>query len=268
MSFFAFQDIITGTAGFIIVIAVFLALNLEQVVPMSSEAESSRFESAQLTEIISQIAVLKAQVATVQALPNEDAPTLTRIIENLKKSIADLSGEKSAKASNNPTTDPVFDRETYVELQKQITIIGELKKALAEATALAGEQSPSLIALENAVKEAESKLQQSRDRQNVLRLIPEKNDTTKEPILVLVQNQRFQVMRFDTAETQTFTAIAALRTYLKDFAPSGHYVVFYFKPTGAHYFDILTDQVRSAGYEIGYDLVPENIELEMGTTHR
>ena len=36
VSFFAFQDVITGTTGFLVIITIFLALNLDEVISVSS----------------------------------------------------------------------------------------------------------------------------------------------------------------------------------------------------------------------------------------
>jgi hypothetical protein len=39
-------------------------------------------------------------------------------------------------------------------------------------------------------------------------------------------------------------------------------VVFYFKPSGANHFESLTKRARQEGFEIGYDVIPEDLDVE------
>lgn len=258
ISFFAFQDIITGTSGILIVIALFLSLNLDQVIQVSTDADTAHQREGDLTRLIAQVAALKSQVAEVQKLPGEDAPTLQRMIEQLEDTVLTLSAPVAAAQS--PVTPMSRDRQ--IEYQKLLTATQEAEASIETARQRAAKELALLPDLENQVKDAQSRLQASRDRQNVLRLIPERTDTTKEPILILVRASRFFVQRFDGSEAHAAASLSAFLELLQAFSPTQHYIVLYFKPSGAPHFERLTSQVREAGFEIGYDVVPEDIEFE------
>jgi hypothetical protein len=50
--------------------------------------------------------------------------------------------------------------------------------------------------------------------------------------------------------------------YLRAASPATHYVVFYFKPSGSQHFEMLTKRARAEGYQIGYDVIPEEADIE------
>ena len=52
---------------------------------------------------------------------------------------------------------------------------------------------------------------------------------------------------------------------LKSYAKLDQYIVFYFKPSGVEHFETLTDSAKSAGFEIGYDAVGEEIAINFNT---
>jgi len=259
-SFFAFQDIITGTAGFLIVIAVFLALGLDQVVGISDDNDPGLISESDLNPLLAEIARLKAEVGQLQVLPFQDETSLRRIVEELKASVAQLSQQPSSSAT--PLTTNLLDHEAQIEREKYLTKLQALETEIQKSANQLRMTSGDLIAMEQRAKDAEALLQQSRDRQNVLRLIPERGETTKEPILVLVTENSFVVQSFDGTKAEIARSHAALAKSLSALTPLKHYVVFYFKPSGAHHFAPLTKLVRSSGFEIGYDLIPEILELE------
>lgn len=266
-SFFAFQDIITGTAGFLIVIAVFLALGLDQVVGVSEDTDPRLISEEDLTPLLAEITRLKAEVSQLQVLPAQDEASLKRMIEDLKTSISQLADETRRSSMVNPRlVESNLDREAQIEKERHLTKLATLREALEAARQQLQLSAQTLITMEQRTKDAEAQLQQSRDRQNVLRLIPERSDTSKEPILVLVRAETFLVQSFDGSKAQIARSHDALMESLADLSPAKHYVVFYFKPSGAHHFTTLTQQVRRAGFEIGYDLIPEILDLEASSS--
>lgn len=261
--FFAFQDIITGTAGFLIVIAVFLALGLDQVVGVSEDTDPDLVSEEDLTPLLAEITRLKAEVSQLQVLPAQDEASLKRMVEDLKASISQLADETRRSSMVNPRlVESNLDREAQIEKEKHLTQLAILQKAQEAAKQQLQQSAQTLITMEQRTKDAEAQMQRSRDRQNVLRLIPERSDTSKEPILVLVRGNTFVVQSFDGAKAQIARTEAALMESLAVLSPAEHYVVLYFKPSGAHHFAAITQQVRGAGFEIGYDLIPEILELE------
>jgi hypothetical protein len=115
--------------------------------------------------------------------------------------------------------------------------------------------------LEKKIKDAESSLQRVQSRRNVISLVPELSDNKKEPILVLVQAS---MIRFQRANGQPASAgsIPDFVNYLRAATAATHYVVFYFKPSGANHFESLTRIARQEGFEIGYDVIPEGLDVE------
>ncbi len=115
--------------------------------------------------------------------------------------------------------------------------------------------------LKKKIKDAESSLQRVQSRRNVISLVPELSDNKKEPILVLVQAS---MIRFQRANGQPASAgsIPDFVNYLRAATAATHYVVFYFKPSGANHFESLTRIARQEGFEIGYDVIPEGLDVE------
>jgi hypothetical protein len=262
-SFFAFQDIITGTAGFLIVIAVFLALGLDQVVGVSEDTDPALISEDDLNPLLAEITRLKTEIGQLQVLPAQDEVSLRRMVDDLKASVSLLAEETHRSAMITPRlNDSSLDREAQIEKEKHLTQLAILQQAQEAANQQLQQSAQTLITMEQRTKDAEAQMQRSRDRQNVLRLIPERSDTSKEPILVLVRGNTFVVQSFDGAKAQIARSETALMESLAVLSPTEHYVVLYFKPSGAHHFARLTQKVRRAGFEIGYDLIPEILELE------
>ncbi len=262
VSFFAFQDVITGTTGFLIIITIFLALNLDEVISVSSHADPHSALAVTLKDTLAEIAKLKQKGVMAELSPNETEETVRRMIEELKRSIDRLSPSMQPDATQKTTDESPLEREVRIEKQKLLTIIESLKKLLPETTDKAAKAESEVAALESEVKKIQSLLQMSYDQQNVLRLIPEKSTTKKDPVLVVVDKTGFRIQLFDGSKSQSAASLADLMQTLTAFPSAQHYIVLYFKPSGALQFDEVTRRTRGAGYEIGYDLIPEHIQLE------
>lgn len=262
ISFFSFQDIITGTAGFLIVLSIFLALSLEKTIAISSDTDPSGLKVKELENVLTDVLSLRQQFAKIRLLPLDEAKTLERSIADLKESIADISARLQVAENKSVREESLFERERRIQKQKLISALEELKKKQREAQKTAELATSKMADLESEVKDVEAMLQKARDRKNVLRLVPERSDTTKEPVLVLVKSAPWIIQRFDGSARLTAHSIVELMEHLRSMPPASHYVVFYFKSSAARDFDGVVNRVRSAGYEIGYDVIPENIELE------
>ena len=265
ISFFAFQDIITGTTGVLIVITIFLALNLDEVITLSTDADPAAYTQEKLNEALEEVVTLKEQLDRLQVEPVEDEATLRRMVENLKASVSDLAVEQEAATGAPAAEETPLAREIRVERQNMMATLLRLKEEEEAAQTAAAEATRRLAGLETSVKDAESLLQQARDKDNTLRLIPQRSDTSKEPLLVIMQSGRLELRRFDQPTSDTVNSTSALLGLLDKFSPAGHYVVVYCKPSSASSFEETTDAVRSAGFEIGYDLMPEAIDLKFSS---
>ena len=262
VSFFAFQDVITGTTGFLVIITIFLALNLDEVISVSSHADPHSALAVTLKDTLAEIVKLKQKVVMAELSPNETEETVRRMIEELKRSIDRLSPSMQPDATQKTPEESPLEREVRIEKQKLLTLIESLKKLLPETTEKAAKAESEVAALESEVKKIQSLLQMSYDQQNVLRLIPEKSTTKKDPVLVVVDKTGFRIQLFDGSKSQSAASLADLMQTLTAFPSAQHYIVLYFKPSGALQFDEVTRRTRGAGYEIGYDLIPEHIQLE------
>lgn len=250
-----------GTTGFLVLIAVFLALNLEDDSTLSKDVDAPGLREEELIELAAETARMNDEVKALQKLPQEDEATLRRSIEALKASVLRLTATSTEEL---PAAPQAPDREVQIEVEKLLTKIENLKREQEEATRRVADVTTSMTETETQVKDAEARLLQSRDKGNVLRLIPERSDTTKEPVLVLVQQPPWIIQRFDGGAARTAYSIPEMLEVLSPLSPATHYVVFYFKPSGSKHFEGVTNRVRLAGYEIGYDLIPENLQLEFG----
>jgi hypothetical protein len=134
-----------------------------------------------------------------------------------------------------------------------------------DAEKLSSGINKDILDLEKKVIDAQSSLKRKRERKNVLSLIPERSGTKKEPILVLVQSSLIRYQKPDGTPGGS-GSVNELVNYLRQTTPATHYVVFYFKPSGSNHFEMLTKRARQEGYEIGYDVIPEDMEVEFSNS--
>ncbi|MHB1079750.1 MAG: hypothetical protein ACYC67_10120 [Prosthecobacter sp.] len=262
VSFFAFQDVITGTTGFLVIITIFLALNLDEVISVSSDADPHAALAVTLKDTLAEIVKLKQKGVMAELSPNETEETIRRMIEELKRSIERLTPSTQPDATQKTTEESPLEREVRIEKQKLLTTIESLKKLLPDTTEKAAKAESEVAALESEVKKIQSLLQMSYDQQNVLRLIPEKSTTNKDPVLVVVDKTGYRIQLFDGSKSKSASSLEELMQTLTAYPLVQYYIVLYFKPSGALQFDEVTRRTRGAGYEIGYDLIPEHIQLE------
>ncbi|MBB5033558.1 hypothetical protein [Prosthecobacter vanneervenii] len=262
VSFFAFQDVITGTTGFLIIITIFLALNLDEVIgKASTTADPNTTLAATLKTTLEQIAKLKDKTAVITPAPSETEETVRRMIAELRNSIARLTPTASTPVI--PAEERPVDREIRIEKQKLLTIIESLKKLLPTTTKEATDAESKVASMESERKKAQSQFQESSDQQDVIYLIPEKSATSKNPVLVTVASSGFRIQAFDDSEARKADSLEGLmQTLFSAYPANGHYIVFYFKPSAVLQFNEVTRRTRGAGYEIGYDLIPEHIQLQ------
>jgi hypothetical protein len=260
ISFFAFQDIITGTSGFLIALALFLALNLDEKLTEGSGAEPYAKREDVLRSMLTQIVSEKNKVADYQQRPSDDVATLRRMIGQLKSTIAELDANP-LPGMNRDADATGRDRELRAEKDKLLSRLEKMNAAAHEAEKLASGIKKDILDLEQKVIEGQSSLKRKRERQNIISLIPERSGTKKEPILVLVQSSLLRYQRADGAPGGS-GSLNELVSYLRQTTPATHYVVFYFKPSGSPHFEMLTRRARQEGYEIGYDVIPEEMDVE------
>jgi hypothetical protein len=260
VSFFAFQDIITGTSGFLIVLTLFLALNLDEALVDGANAKPYAKREEELRSMQSRIISVKNLVADLQNRPAEDETTLRRMIGQLTTTVAELESPMTT-GFNKAFDATAMDRELRETKQKLLTKMEKMNASMHQAELLSSGLNKDVPDLEKKIKDAQTSLLRVKERGNVISLIPERSDNNKEPILVLVQGS---LIRFQRADEPTVSAgsIPDFVSYLRAVTPAKHYVVLYFKPSGANHFESLTRIARQEGFEIGYDVLPEPMDVE------
>jgi chromosome segregation ATPase len=210
--------------------------------------------------MLAQIVSEKNKVADYQQRPSDDAATLRRMIGQLTSTIAELDA-KPLPGMNRDADATGRDRELRAEKDKLLSRLEKMNASAHEAEKLSSGINKDILDLEKKVIDAQSSLKRKRERKNVLSLIPERSGTKKEPILVLVQSSLIRYQRADGTPGGS-GSVNELINYLRQSTPATHYVVFYFKPSGSPHFEMLTKRARQEGYEIGYDVIPEDMDVE------
>jgi hypothetical protein len=267
ISFFAFQDIITAVSGILVIVTLLLALHLDEVTPVSTDDEPASPESA--AELDARLTELSAERAAIERLQAaqaiSDPAALEAEIAKLKQQLAAANSRRaqqdamasSVKANRAGDAVEVEAEAARRKLQANAEKLAELERRAAESAAAMAE-------LERQVKERQAALLAEQQRRNDLWLIPQKSSTSKEPVLVIVEDQAVALQRFGQTEPQRVRRTREFTEALKTYSKLDHYLVFYFKPSGADRFKELGSAARDAGFEIGYDAIGEDANLRFG----
>jgi myosin heavy subunit len=142
----------------------------------------------------------------------------------------------------------------------------------ATAAAKAQEQSATLerqnaTNLQRAVAALEQQLAAARNtlrQTNALYVVPADDAReSHEPVAFIVSSNKIQIRRFNNNGSQERSISSAddLRPVLATLNPSREYVVFYFRPSGAKWFEPFRSLARELGFAVGYDAVEENKQV-------
>jgi hypothetical protein len=268
--FFAFQDIITSAIAVLITIVLLLAVSLgesastvtnpqievlrqtlyEKLTVLQAENEKVKLWEASAAGALRDPALLKSQV---DALREELSQLLTSTAKDKKTVDSILNASRSRIAAS--------------ELARQNNELENAKGQFARLQEQASASLQHMKTLQAQVQDAENARLAQEALKNRLSLIPDRTQTDKEPVLIVVQDQ--------TASVQTTAArevIQIATTHLKEemlaalkhFKTTDHFIVFYFKPSGAKHFEAVVSVAKSAGFEVGYNTIPESIQLQLG----
>jgi hypothetical protein len=265
VSFFAFQDIITAVGGILIIITLLLALHLDKV-PVSTDEEAAPPEMK--AELDARLAELAAERAMAEKLLSARAAGDPALLE---AGIARLRQQLAAAASRRTRQDALASTVKANRVGDALEVEAEAarRKILANAEKLvelerrSAESAAAMMELEREVKERQAALLAEQQQRNHLWLIPEKSGTSKEPVLVLVENDDVELQRFGQA-AKRIKAKSEFTEALGAYSQLDHYLVFYFKPSGAARFKELRGAAREAGFEVGYDAIDEDANLHFG----
>jgi len=274
ISFFAFADIITAVSGVLIFVALLLATDLGRPTDSHSQAANTAGER-QLQEILARQVAVDAENHRLTELlaAATAAPDLNQLQADLAALRVQLAQEQKKSAS---LADQVAGSQAAMNARDRLLGLTDLKadlqRAAQETEAVARQDAKArgeMDNLEQQVAHVESQLLKLRQREGQLWLIPDKNTTTKEPILVTVAGAGAAVERFDhPADRQQWDksgAVNAFKTYLGQAKALNQYVVFLVRPSGIGLFQDLVKTARDLGFEVGYDALEEDRQIHFST---
>ncbi len=266
VTFFVFQDILTSMIGVMIMVTLTLGLQIDDgALEGSHDVKAEGILSQSLDQTLSDVSALRSRLATMGNTAGY-TPSLASIEAeeaSLRSQIAvygqsnQARQEKAGQMIVNPADAiiageikgmSVMSARIIAESDRLKSIVQEGEKRLADAT--------------RAVRSAESQLMAEKNQQGVLRLIPEISGTTKEPVLVDVNREGFKMTRFDTQTTAAEGSVLDFPNSLKKLKSSDQFVVLFFRPSAAHQFNDYVKTAKNAGFEVGYDLLGEDVRFE------
>jgi len=270
--FFAFQDIITSAMAVLIAIIMLLALYMGGAALHESEEGESAALTQRLKSVLDHLATTQEDIRDARestSAEKADPALLRGQIEILRRELAAVSGDAKSKES---AASEIRDDDSAKRMRRELNgKRAENAKAAEELRNAATEAAHSLQemeSLETSVKIREAALLEEESRRNQLWVIPDRSASSKEPILAVIAQNEASFQRFDHPEKQTLNGAAitdGFSAMLKKYSPRNQYIVLYFKPSAAVYFRQLTREAKDAGFEIGYDAINEDVEVNFKT---
>jgi len=265
VSFFAFQDIITAVTGIVILIALIMALQITE--PEVTSARAAPDQIALRDALRQQLSALQAKASAGSAEQGgnlADAASIAAEIENLN-TLADSLDKETIRLGGESS-----NMELPGEIEADLgTIRTENERAASELAAIEKRTQELIAAIDAArakVERAEQTVLAQMEKTNDLWLIPEKSNTSKEPVIVSVLADHFLVQPVDAKQPQQVKRTGNLNQDIEDllqaFKPTDQYIVFYFRPSTLQSYDAVTAAAKERGFEIGYDLVEEGAAVQ------
>lgn len=267
ISFFAFQDIITSVSGILILVVLMLAANLEEMTTTRSSDTSPELQS-RLTELLAAQTQVNQELIELREQLSE-----VRVISDVAKLRAEVDLQKTklrlAKERVDEFQVEADAREAAIREQDiRLGLAGlraRLDKLKQEGAVLKEKQRTAVAVMqkvESQLKEAQSKLLLVKSREGQIWLIPDKGTGSKEPMLVFVSGAGLEFKRFDKpAETVSFdkqSSLAGVQQQIAKFNKANQYFVFLIRPSGIDLFEEISEQVRTASYDVGFDAIDES----------
>jgi hypothetical protein len=267
INFFAFADIITAVSGMLIFITLLIATDLGRPTKRGSK-DSDRKTQQQLDDSLRQQLETDAQSRQLRELlaAAETAPALEKIeadVAHLRSQLSDeqqrqfaITGQMTKSASALQARDAALG---LTDLKATIQRTTQEAESIARQE---GKARKEMEGLEQQASTAQSRLLKLREREGKIWLIPDKSNTTKEPIIVTVTGHGVSVARLDHPDPgkqwDKADAQASLTGYLRGANSLNQYVVFEVKPSGIRLFQSLLQSTRAAGFEVGSDALEED----------
>jgi len=271
--FFAFQDIITTVIALVVLLILILVSggnNLLQSETTQREAAAQRGQQQELLNAKNtEIARLEQQLAAaVRAgkTPGAGGAGSAAIVAGMEASIAavekrmaTLRGQQSKSQKKALSATTLNKIETQAEIQ-------QLEKELAKQESEKTEKTKEQNKMGEQVLASETELNKRLKDVNKLWIIPEQSDGAKTPIFGIVSGGKVKWTIYKSAKTIPESTWSGAAGALSSFDTSDYYVVLYFKPSGIGNFERLRRNIRRQGFELGYDLVGEDTDLNFAAT--
>lgn len=266
--FFAFQDIITSAMAVVITIVMLLALDMGDPTQGSTVQSATAELDQQLSKLLDQLAQAKISLDSAQHrkdVASLDSEILKGEILVLRRDLQDLPLRAGMDINpSNDATSAEASKSFQIEIENltasnatRAQLIPKLKTDIASRTA-----SMNLADKELDAKQAQLLAEQA--QKNELKLIPERSNTSKEPVLVIVSASQLTLQRIDNPDKTVMSGsglISQFEASLKKFSTINHHFVFYFKPSGVDFYSAITSMVKDQGFEIGYDAILEDVNI-------
>lgn len=249
VSFFAFQDIMTGVIGILLLIVLLMCLDLSRA---TAEADGTieRLQAARLLE--------------------HDLDSILAQEKSADLSVRELQSQLRRQAGDRPQIDRVVARRR--ELSRLYERIAGVERALhggfealRELTENGGalRQLEELIENERTKKRLESELDAARRHQGLTYLLNQR--FKKIPLLVVASRDAIRVGIVGSEQAVlTFrqrnleTRKQAVAQWLQRFDSQGYYVLLVAKPSAQGHVGTLRTMITELGFSQGLDLLPED----------
>ncbi len=267
ISFFAFQDIITAVSGILILIVLMLAAGLDKDAAVASNESNPELQNrlaellAEQTHLEIETLRLRETLAMAHSLPDThqisiEVDALRNRLQQTRQRTADLKAEAESQEAATRQQDTLLGlADLRSSLDKLRRDADDVEKRVSAAAAI-GHQ------MEEQVRDAQSKLLMVKAREGQLWLVPGKDTSTMEPVLVTVSGSGLLVDRFDKPAERVVvnasSALAGIDRQLEKFNKANQYLVFLIRPSGIELFEEVSEAVRGKGFSIGFDAIAES----------
>ena len=252
-SLFAFQDIVTGLCG------VLILLVLTMVVDLADRRELEKAHSVSDVANEEKTAALRKEIAELEKKLESARATARTAIVSVKDTAAP---EDAARLTKEMT-------EKERELAALVTQMEDLRTRVEAAKEADARNRKKVREMEETRRALENRLAALKNRKGVT-LIPERG-SIKSPIYIVCGRGGVEVLR-PLAKTVSRNWIAfdkmkdGLTDELAKLDHTIHTVVLLVRPSGVEQMDELANLVKSLGFSCGRDPLEEDVDVSLGET--
>ena len=252
-SLFAFQDIITGLCGVLILLVILMLVDFVTAPEHNAEEPPTTEESeVSLESLRLEITQLEKELAKAR--------------ESARNAIVSVRDAAAPEVAAKLTAE-MSDKEK--ELAALASQVADLKTRVAAAREADARNKKKLREMEETRRILEGKLASMRDKKGVT-LIPERG-SFKSPIYIICGRGGAEIVRpLKKSSKGKWVARGQLRhgvtRELEELDHTTHTVVLLVRPSGVDMMGELSDLVKSLGFSFGRDPLEEDVEVSFGTT--